>query len=124
MSAISDVARLAGVSKSTASRALTGRGYVSEKTRRRVSDAAAESFADVAPGTWLLAHIPWTSARHRILAAGASADEAAALGVGAGTACLILERSTWRGDAPGLFSGVGRVLCPALSTSDANTIPA
>ena len=42
MSAISDVARLAGVSKSTASRALTGRGYVSEETRRRVSDAAAE----------------------------------------------------------------------------------
>lgn len=42
MSAISDVARLAGVSKSTASRALTGRGHVSEETRRRVSDAAAE----------------------------------------------------------------------------------
>ena len=42
MSAISDVARLAGVSKSTASRALTGRVYVSEQTRRRVSDAAAE----------------------------------------------------------------------------------
>ena len=43
MSAISDVARLAGVSKSTASRALTGRGHVSEETRRRVSDAAARS---------------------------------------------------------------------------------
>lgn len=42
MSAITDVARLAGVSKSTASRALTGRGYVSESTRRRVTDAAAQ----------------------------------------------------------------------------------
>lgn len=42
MSAIADVARLAGVSKSTASRALSGRGYVSESTRERVVQAAAE----------------------------------------------------------------------------------
>ncbi|MFI8593340.1 LacI family DNA-binding transcriptional regulator [Microbacterium sp. NPDC078428] len=40
MSGIADVARAAGVSKSTASRALTGRGYVSEHTRSRVRDAA------------------------------------------------------------------------------------
>ncbi|MGB3848127.1 MAG: UTRA domain-containing protein [Sphingopyxis sp.] len=65
-----------------------------------VPDAAAEPFLDVAPGTWLLAHIPWTSARHRISAAGASPAEARALGVPPGTACLILERSTWRADEP------------------------
>jgi len=64
-----------------------------------VPDAATESFDDVAPGTWLLAHIPWTSARHRIRAAGATVAEAAALGIAEHTACLILERSTWRGDA-------------------------
>lgn len=47
MSGIADVARLAGVSKSTASRALTGSGYVSESTRARVI-AAAESLRYVA----------------------------------------------------------------------------
>src|SRR3954470_17210350 len=40
MTGIADVARLAGVSKSTASRALTGSGYVSDKTRLRVQDVA------------------------------------------------------------------------------------
>ncbi|MEP6843379.1 MAG: LacI family DNA-binding transcriptional regulator [Pseudolysinimonas sp.] len=41
MSGLADVARLAGVSKSTASRALTGSGYVSDSTRARVVDAAS-----------------------------------------------------------------------------------
>ncbi|ANJ25918.1 LacI family DNA-binding transcriptional regulator [Agromyces aureus] len=42
MPAISDVARLAGVSKATASRALSGRGHVAEQTRKRVVQAASE----------------------------------------------------------------------------------
>lgn len=40
MSGIADVARRAGVSKSTASRALSGRGYVSSATQKRVRAAA------------------------------------------------------------------------------------
>lgn len=51
MAGIADVARTAGVSKSTASRALTGSGYVSEATRTRVRDAAAA-----------LGYVPTTSA--------------------------------------------------------------
>jgi len=41
MAGIAEVARRAGVSKATASRALTGRGYVAEDTRARVQSAAA-----------------------------------------------------------------------------------
>jgi DNA-binding LacI/PurR family transcriptional regulator len=51
MTGIADVAQRAGVSKATASRALTGRGYVSPETRQRVRSAAAE-----------LGYVPSTSA--------------------------------------------------------------
>lgn len=48
---IADVARAAGVSKSTASRALTGAGYVSDETRAKVQQAATQ-----------LGYVPTTSA--------------------------------------------------------------
>jgi DNA-binding LacI/PurR family transcriptional regulator len=41
VSGIADVAKAAGVSKSTASRALSGHGYVSDETRARVERAAS-----------------------------------------------------------------------------------
>lgn len=65
-----------------------------------VPAAAGADFTVDAPGTWLLAHIPWTSARHVIRAIAATRAEAKALATGSGAACLQLERDTWRGDRP------------------------
>ena len=56
-------------------------------------DGEAES-----PGSWLLTHIPWTQAEHRIQAVAASAACAAALDVPEGTPCIRMVRQTWRGD--------------------------
>lgn len=61
-----------------------------------VPDAAQENFTDIAPGTWLLHHVPWTAARHRIRAVEATSAEAKALGLRPRGACLELERMTWR----------------------------
>lgn len=61
-----------------------------------VPEAAQESFTDEAPGTWLLHHVPWTAARHRIRAVEATTAEARALGLRPRGACLELERTTWR----------------------------
>ncbi|MBS9475751.1 histidine utilization repressor [Ancylobacter radicis] len=61
-----------------------------------VPEAADADFAATPPGSWLLRHVPWTEAEHRISAVGASAREAEALGLAKGAACLSLERRTWR----------------------------
>ncbi|KGB58519.1 UTRA domain-containing protein [Sphingopyxis sp. LC363] len=61
-----------------------------------VPAAAGADFAAEAPGTWLLGHIPWTQARHVIRAVNPARKEAALLGIGAGAACLELDRTTWR----------------------------
>ncbi|NLC59839.1 MAG: histidine utilization repressor [Gammaproteobacteria bacterium] len=55
-------------------------------------------FSATAPGSWLLRHVPWTRAQHRISAINADEAQAAQLQVAAGTACLVIERQTWRGD--------------------------
>jgi GntR family histidine utilization transcriptional repressor len=60
-----------------------------------VPDAEKADFSQTPPGTWLLQHVPWTEAEHKISAAPAAAL-APSLGVGPETACLILERRTWR----------------------------
>ncbi|MCA0993932.1 histidine utilization repressor [Alloyangia pacifica] len=59
-------------------------------------DAEAESFTDLAPGVWLLRHIPWSEAEHTIAAVGASARVAELLDLSTGSPCLVMERRTWR----------------------------
>lgn len=65
-----------------------------------VPDAAGADFAVQAPGSWLLHHVPWTAARHRIRAVEADRSEAGALAVRPRSACLELERTTWRAGQP------------------------
>ena len=63
-------------------------------------DAAEESFAEIAPGAWLVERVPWTRAEHRISAAAAGADAAQALKIAEGAPCLVIERRTWSGETP------------------------
>lgn len=65
-----------------------------------VPDAADVAFADVPPGAWLLSHVPWSQAEHRISAVAADARTADLLGIAAGAACLTVERRTWRSGRP------------------------
>jgi len=59
-----------------------------------VPEAAKESFAEVAPGPWLISRVPWTAAEHKIKSIEADAATAAALIVPDGTACLMIGRRT------------------------------
>lgn len=61
-----------------------------------VPDAADVDFSVIAPGPWLIEHVPWTEAQHRISAINADAEIAANLGVARQSACLVVERQTWR----------------------------
>lgn len=63
-----------------------------------VPDIAASAFQGASPGAWLLKHVPWTEAETRIAAVSADRNVAARLHVSVGTACLFVERRTWRGD--------------------------
>ena len=59
-------------------------------------EAEHADFTAAPPGGWLLAHMPWTEAEHRISAVGADGETATRLGLSDGTPCLRLERRTWR----------------------------
>jgi len=61
---------------------------------------ARQPFETISPSAWLLAHVPWTNARHSIAARGADERIARHLAIEVGEACLIIERRTWNGDLP------------------------
>jgi GntR family histidine utilization transcriptional repressor len=61
-----------------------------------VPEAADTDFAAIAPGTWLVGHVPWNEAEHRITAINADPATAALLGIARRGACLVVERRTWR----------------------------
>jgi GntR family histidine utilization transcriptional repressor len=61
-----------------------------------VPEAGTVDFSQEPPGSWLLEHVPWTEAEHRITALNADAALADALQMDGGGACISLERWTWR----------------------------
>ncbi|MEJ1938748.1 UTRA domain-containing protein, partial [Nostoc sp. NIES-2111] len=65
-----------------------------------VPAAASESFADRAPGPWLLEQVPWSAAEHVVRALGAGGREAELLAVPPGFPCLVIERRTSAGGDP------------------------
>ncbi|MBL8593309.1 MAG: histidine utilization repressor [Devosia sp.] len=61
-----------------------------------VPEAAEVDFGDVSGGTWLMDHVPWSEATHRIGALNATPQIARLLKIAVGEAVLAVERQTWR----------------------------
>lgn len=61
-----------------------------------VPDAEATDFGAESPGSWLIAHVPWTDAEHRISSVAAETEAAGFLATPRGSPCLLLERRTRR----------------------------
>jgi GntR family histidine utilization transcriptional repressor len=67
---------------------------------KAVPESLQQDFSIVAPSAWLVDHVPWTEAEHRISACNADKSLAAALKIDEGIACLVIERRTWRNGEP------------------------
>ncbi len=65
-----------------------------------VPEAAHETFSTISPGRWLIQHVPWTEAEHRIRAITPDKAMATTLSIRSHEACLVLERLTWLGGVP------------------------
>lgn len=65
-----------------------------------IPEALDIDFSRISPGTWLLNEVSWTRGEYRISAEGANEQDAALLECATGTPCLVIERRTWRGEAP------------------------
>jgi GntR family histidine utilization transcriptional repressor len=57
--------------------------------------AREADFTSIAPGTWLLSHVAWSEAEHKITAILADDDMRSALALKKPAACLVLDRRTW-----------------------------
>ncbi len=103
--AIADETTLAGTGDLLAVRCLHlagGRPFALEDrsiSLTAVPEAATADFSKTPPGTWLLEHVQWTEAEHRISAINPDGEMARYLGILPGAACLALNRRTWRGAA-------------------------
>ncbi len=67
---------------------------------KAVPDSLQQDFSIVPPSAWLVDHVPWTEAEHRISACNADKSLAAVLKIDEGEACLVIERRTWRNGEP------------------------
>ena len=65
-----------------------------------VPEAADESFAEIAPGPWLIGRVPWSAAEHTIRATAATPRRRLRSTSPAGSPCLVVERRTWSADQP------------------------
>jgi len=61
-----------------------------------VPEARTVSFDREPPNSWLFDHVPWSDARHQISAINPDAEVARKLGIREESACLMVERWTWR----------------------------
>jgi len=61
-----------------------------------VPEAELIDFSTTPPNSWLLAHVAWTEAEHRISAANVTRQTAIVLQIDPTAACLVVERRTWR----------------------------
>ena len=67
-------------------------------------EAREADFSQRGPGGWLLSATPWTEAEHTVSAVNATGELARLLEVKRGTACLVLDRRTFQGDAVVTFA--------------------
>jgi GntR family histidine utilization transcriptional repressor len=65
---------------------------------RLVPEARTAEFDIEPPSSWLFNHVPWSDARHRISAINADPEMARVLGVRQDSACMVVERWTWRSE--------------------------
>lgn len=60
-----------------------------------VPEASDVDFTQTAPGSWLIAKVPWSEAENKVSAINADAYLAQHLEIPPGSACLLVERETW-----------------------------